>query len=181
MTLASNILQKASKRYFAPAQHLWYRAVQKEKAAWSVQVGITNRGLQNIGDVTAVEIVKEDLQKSWIRGNMAKIQAGEELVSLQWEGYSRTAADELYHTVWESVEGTEIIRSPVTGRILQTVDVEEEGEIDDETVLAEIACTEVELGKAARRWIEEVEYDAFLQKTPPGKFAEAIDDSSVSS
>jgi len=181
MTLASNILQRASKRYFAPAQHLWYRTVQKDKVTWRVQIGMTNKGLENIGDVTAVELVKDDLRKAWMASKNATVKAGEELVTLQWEGYTQTTADELYHTVWESVEGTEAITSPVTGEIVHTVNIENEGEIDEETVLVDIACTATDLDQAASHWVDEMEYEKTLRSATPGKFSDtAVDQSSAS-
>ena len=42
-----------------------------------------------------------------------RVGRGHPLVSLSWEGYSRTAADELYHAVWESTEGVADLQAPI--------------------------------------------------------------------
>ena len=74
------------------------------------QVGLTQRGLEELGDIESID------------GPVARaslVKAGEPLVSLEWSGFKITEADELYHTVWENVEGVKQISLPVDASILE--------------------------------------------------------------
>lgn len=185
------MLPSVSRRYFAPALNLWYRAVTKPQAAtldsasWCVQVGITERGLDDLGDVTSV------LQALTVNNNgstsntriggtlqqspSSAVVAGQDLIRIHWEGYAQTSADELYHTVWDTIEGVQTFPSPVSGHIKHIVDNVDQEEVDEETVLVELLCDEASLQKAALGWIEEKEYLEIIQRQTRGKFADSVE------
>jgi glycine cleavage system H lipoate-binding protein len=187
------MLPTVSRRYFAPALNLWYRAVAKPQAAtsnsasWCVQVGITERGLDDLGDVTSVLQIhalnnnkKDNTSNNHIGDELkqnpsAIVVAGQDLIRIHWEGYAQTSADELYHTVWETIEGAQTIPSPVSGQIEHIVDNVDQEEVDEETVLVELSCDEASLQQAAIGWIEEKEYLDFIQKQSRGKFADSVE------
>jgi hypothetical protein len=185
------MLPRVSQRYFAPALNLWYRAVARPQAAtpnsasWCVQVGITERGLDDLGDVTSVlqipALNKNDSTSNNHSGGAlqqnasANVVAGQDLIRIHWEGYAQTSADELYHTVWETIEGAHTIPSPVSGQIEHIVDNVDQEEVDEETVLVELSCDEASLQQAAIGWIEEKEYLDCIQKQSRGKFAESVE------
>jgi len=76
-------IPKASRRYFSPALNLWYRAVVAKP--WRVQIGLTERGLDDLGDIVAVrqaEIMGHRRNLSAV----AKVSAGEDLIHVHWEG-----------------------------------------------------------------------------------------------
>jgi glycine cleavage system H lipoate-binding protein len=166
----STVLRNA-RRFFAPAQHLWFRTLQQDSTTstsslpqlWHVQIGMTERGLDHLGDITAVNIVQPERKEK---------SAGEDLLHLNWEGYEWTEADELYHTVWNSVEGVETLVSPVSGQVVASVDVEKEGVYDD-TVLVELACHETDLEAAMKTLVDEQSYNKIVLQQVAGKFADA--------
>jgi hypothetical protein len=181
------MLPNVSRRYFAPALNLWYRAVTRPQlatsnaASWCVQVGITERGLDDLGDVTSV------LQAHAFKNNntttnsalqqnpSAIVFAGQDLIRIHWEGYAQTSADELYHTVWDTIEGVETFPSPVSGQIEHIVDNVDQEEVDEDTVLVELSCDEASLQQAAAGWIEEKEYLDIIQRQSRGKFADSVE------
>ena len=120
----------------------WY----KENNYRYIDVGITDRGIDDIGDVTGVkpcftgmhmhthshshssrctetnedeneneneiENENENINKNipvW------KLKQEEDVLEIQWDAHLITSADELYHTVWETVSETSMIRAPFKG------------------------------------------------------------------
>jgi hypothetical protein len=179
------MLPSVSRRYFAPALNLWYRAVTRpqlatsDSASWCVQVGITARGLDDLGDVTSVlqaQAFKNTTNNEITSKNpSAIVVAGQDLIQIHWEGYAQTSADELYHTVWDTIEGVQTFPSPVSGQIEHIVDNVDQEEVDEETVLVELSCDEASLQQAAIGWIEEKEYLDIIQRQSRGKFADSVE------
>lgn len=89
-------------------------------------------------------------------------------------GYTHTSADEMYHTVWETVEGSKTIPSPVAGHVFSIVDNVEQEEVDEDTVLVEVSCDEASLREAAGEWVEQDEYENRLHRQSPGKFDDSL-------
>ncbi len=52
-------------------------------------------------------------------------------MELDWEGWGISDGDELYHTKWENLEGTHVIKSPTSGIIGEWGDLGEELDEDD--------------------------------------------------
>jgi hypothetical protein len=62
--------------------------------AVTMTVGLTERAFDMIGDVKRIETMVD---------TGAAVGAGEQLMKLHWEGFKRTASDELYHALWANV------------------------------------------------------------------------------
>ena len=62
-----------------------------------------------IGDVTEVRLT-EPLG--------SRVAALKPLVQLEWEGYKQSEGDELYHTIWETLSGTEVLALPFPAKVL---------------------------------------------------------------
>jgi len=48
-----------------------------------------------------------------------QLGSGAKLLDIQWEGFARTASDELYHAVWRNVTGTRSVEMPFAARVLR--------------------------------------------------------------
>jgi len=127
---------------------------------WSIRVGMTSHGLDELGDITSVNVVSRK----------STVKSGQDLLELEWEGFIQTEADELYHTVWGSIEGKKIVKAPVGGSLVQIVNLSLEGEIDEDTVIAELSCNESDLKQACASWLDDEGYNALLAKEVPGRF-----------
>ena len=98
---------------------------------WKVQVGITERGLEDIGDITAIDSLMDGAAVSAVsasqsttnthtqkmRKNRHRVERDAALIQIQWEAHRITTADELYHTSWDTLADTTTIRSPLAGRL----------------------------------------------------------------
>ena len=126
---------------FSPASHLWVRLTRDnaepagltpKRSAWHVHVGITERGMQDVGSITGLEQLAPP---------GTAVNVGEPLLRVSWEGHkisgatnpctssplpltpicayaSRADGDELYHTTWQNVEGETIVSAPVSGTLV---------------------------------------------------------------
>ena len=81
---------------FCARSHMWLR-LQKAastgglvapRAAWTVQVGLTARGLEDVGSVLGFERLAEP---------GTAIAAGQALLRIDWDAHLISGADELYH------------------------------------------------------------------------------------
>ena len=167
----------AGRKFFHPAQHLWLRANKLSAAShaysWQVEVGLTQRGLQDIGDISKVMYNQSLSRQSHNRKTDLgwKAQTGDPLLSIEWECHSISSADELYHTVWESISETTHIKSPVSGTIqdVYTTPPDKE-EMDEDTVLARILAPYESLQEQLAELMSEEQYQNFVDRTAPGKF-----------
>jgi len=125
-------------------------------STYRIEMGLTSYGLRDIGDVTRI---RKSLPPH-NDGKSSKLIKDESFLLLDWEGYSITSADELYHTVWENKEGTYEVKSPVTGSLREVRrigPVSQEG-LDETDVLAVVISSRSELEDVAKKWIDEKEY-----------------------
>ncbi len=74
-----------------------------------VNVSISDFGFDKIGDVLAISQENVPVQKSK-KGEFIANETS--LATLKWSGFHRTAADELYHSLWSNVNGTRNLRLP---------------------------------------------------------------------
>ena len=159
-------------RWFHPIKHTWIRATPTQASRnsnrnlYSLEIGLTERGLQDIGDLT--------MMKRMVASDMP-IKRGHELVNIEWEGHSITCADELYHTVWETFSGSTLVESPVTGVVDEIHTVSPSMCFDEETVLIKMTTTQEDFENAttSNDLVKEPEYLKILQSLPPGRFAES--------
>lgn len=110
-------------------------------ASCRLEIGMTERGLQDLGDISRITRLKDRLDG---------VKVGEDILSMDWEGHIITSADELYHTVWDPVEGKYLVEAPVAGKVEYLIEgngVAEESEVlvailadakSVETVMAEL-------------------------------------------
>jgi glycine cleavage system H lipoate-binding protein len=157
---------------FHPAQHLWLRvfplptldaiavAAPAVSRSIGVEMGLTARGLDEVGDIISLRRLMTPEQQ---------IKAGETILTIEWEGHTITSADELYHTVWETLEGTTAIRSPVNGIV---EDISDDINLDENSILVRMATTLDDLERATSKEIllKETDYARVLMKISPGMF-----------
>ena len=70
-----------------------------------VRVGLADRAFDEIGDVKAIARLAE---------TGTSVCRGENVCVLRWEGFKRTASDELYHAVWANASGDRDFTAPFT-------------------------------------------------------------------
>ena len=90
--------------------HLWVNLSRRAKTAVIARIGLTERGLQDIGSVSDYRYLKERSDST---------APPLPLLELDWDAYKISNADELYHCSWEAVDGTAIIHSPIPGTVVQ--------------------------------------------------------------
>ena len=120
--------------FFCKRNLVWLRL---STPTWG-KIGFTRAGVEQLGSVSRVDKCLEVGDK---------VEPGNTLITLSWEGYKRTAADELYHAVWDSIEGTTALRSPIHCTLTGLNDLEglleAQGPLNDEDVwLCEVAFEE---------------------------------------
>ncbi len=88
----------------------------------TIDVGMTDRGLEDIGDIQCYKYIDVETVQKQSAGAKENIntppllRAGiDSIVEIEWNAHLITEADELYHTVWETVSKTTQIVSPVDG------------------------------------------------------------------
>lgn len=133
---------------------------------YSLEIGLTKRGLDEVGDLICIK-------KLLPIDHSAEVRPGDALLRIDWEGHAITRADELYHTVWETMEGETRIRSPVYGTINHILVCEDDDVLDEDTVLIRMTSTMKDLEEEVRRknLANERDYFRLLQYIPPGKFS----------
>lgn len=163
--------------------------------AYAVEIGLTERGVEEVGDLTAIRRlisaetvlgsgggVRDDRRTTTPNDMVTMVEAGDNLLQIEWEGHSITSADELYHTVWETFSGETNIQSPLTGNILDMVVLGSSDDdddttlivVDEDTVLVTMKTTQDDLERAQRNniLVRENDYIRTLKSLSPGKFAD---------
>ena len=182
---ASSLIAKVASKLYVPSRHLWYRPCNPSSdwKSWLVEVGLTDRGLQDLGDVESIQLVKR-VDDS--------VHVNQEVLKIHWDGHIITAADELYHTVWENVSGVYSIPTPARGTIDQLfgqrrvsvgTDPDSAGHatagtaqtfnvsaIDEDDILMTIRTDAASLQDAIEHLVDEEEYERVVRDQPPGAF-----------
>lgn len=111
----------ASRRAFAtvlPAQgshgHAFSRCLHTSVVATSTQtttldVKLSDAELDAIGDPTSVTFPSIG----------EHVPAGRPVASVAWEGFQRSASDELYHAVWANAQGVKCITLPFSATVVK--------------------------------------------------------------
>ncbi len=161
---------------YHPLNHIWLRAKEplrktstKGASSRILELGLTERGLEDIGDVTS-------LQQS---STLSSLKRGDELIQIHFDGHSITSADELYHTVWETFSDHLSIVSPVSGKATENKSnteamlksLQEDG-FDEDTVLMGIETPQEEWEEICKQnqFVEKSEYFEIIEKQPRGAF-----------
>jgi len=165
-----------TQKFFLPNCHLWYRPVVIDELTSSrskmrgiagnivlIDIGITKRGLDDIGDITKI------LPQCDPTGTL--IKQGQELVKIEWDAHVITTADELYHAVWENVNGVFSISSAVDGILAATIP-SSVTYIDDTDVMATIATSKESITLAIQQHnlVDESTYHRMISRQSPGQF-----------
>lgn len=108
---------------------------------------MTDRGLQDLGDINTISRMKK-LHDT--------VEKGENLLSMDWDGHAITTADELYHTVWETISGTYSLKSPISGTIDYMIDGDDI--VDEDEVLVTLSTEENALQSILASLVTEDEY-----------------------
>jgi hypothetical protein len=150
------------KKLFLPSRHLWIRPSRTTNDMLSssatqlhLEIGITDRGWEDLGDITAIS------SQYHVHNT---IKQGDCLLTLDWDGHRISTADELYHTVWDSISGKCSLHSPLDGKIEYLAT--QEGTIsDDEDVLAVLSITGKDfLTNWMHNFAPEQEYQKLIDK-----------------
>ena len=120
---------------------------------------MTDRGLQDLGDIIEIKRGKQILEM---------VDEGESLLMIDWDGHRITTADELYHTVWETISGTYVLPAPVNGRIEYIIKGNDV--VDEDEILATLSTDESSLQKIMASLVSEKDYLKRIEN--PGAFHE---------
>lgn len=162
----------AGRRLFHPSAHLWLRATKEAakiastRHPWMVEIGLSERGLADIGDITSLTAVQVQKERSgWFA------RAGDKLVVIDWDAHSITSADELYHTVWETFSEQTVVCAPIAGVVdeVNTISPLVE-DLDEDTVLVRMRTDAESLSQSSKHMLEHDDYTNLVAKIPPGRF-----------
>lgn len=152
-----------------------------------VDVGLTKRGLDDIGDITSIQIIpsafhKKTLEKASqeevslpplpLKLPVHAVKYGQEIVKLNWDAHLITGADELYHTVWETISETTTIVAPVDGELVAIHCKEDDEWVDEDMVLFTLRTDGdlIEIHKRKNAWMQAEEYEEYVDSLEDGKF-----------
>lgn len=209
---ASQILGKSASnnqnmiRVFSPSLHMWLNAKpilltapqlqQKQPSQWQVKFGLTERGFDDIGDIERIQrcvppnnsahsITKESILSM---DSNREVLKGQELLQISWHGHRITQADELYHTVWETIEEDFLVQSPVEGEVIEVATENCWERFGTDMWLAKILIQQDALsellhhgdnagntniwGSSNPAWVDENEYNKRVEAMPAGVFAD---------
>lgn len=175
----------AARKFFSPSHHLWIRVAnpnrfsikpstneskteqhQNNESIILMNVGLTPRGLEDIGDINTITS-KYNAQDS------QRINFGDEIIEIEWDGHVHTEADELYHAVWETFTNATIIPSPISG-VIRNVHVVDRPSIhtvvDEETTLFTVEIDKKSFEKLPDTFVDEKTYDKHVERLPRGTF-----------
>lgn len=147
----------------------------REQKWYRVQLGLTQRGLDDIGDVSRIERMISDPPSPAASTSLPSaastsaepsaqqlvdVARRQELLRIYHEGHIITSADELYHAVWDTITDHVSICSPVAGKILSTPGLTRNGKttimedlfsdmrhIDDDTILIDMISMKEDVEK----------------------------------
>lgn len=116
---------------FCARTHTWLQRCGGNIA----RLGLTARGLEDVGSI--------DRMVPLVRVG-DRIDIATPLMEIEWSAYRVSAADELYHSAWENVEGIFTLEGPAacTLRALHHIALAKPHDLCDETWLAEVELDE---------------------------------------
>lgn len=91
---SSSWSQQPPPLYTSTHEVLRLESIDSHNGAVTMTVGLTERAFDLIGDVKTIEALVDA---------GAAVGAGGKIMNLHWEGFRRTASDELYHAIWANV------------------------------------------------------------------------------
>eukprot|EP00979_Chaetoceros_neogracilis_P002569 scaffold435_cov275-Chaetoceros_neogracile.AAC.21 len=186
---AMSPLQLSSQKLFLPSRHMWLRILEAplsshlSRMPWMINVGLTERGLDDIGDITSIQISSQfkmpshESLKSPNNGNKnnpipvpVPVRYGQDIVKLNWDGHLITKADELYHTVWETISETTSVVAPVDGEVCEIHCKEDDQWVDSDTALLTMSTDGDLIEMRKDEWMHAEEYEEYVYAMEKGKF-----------
>jgi len=160
-------------RYFDKNRHVWLRQLRPGLA----RLGLTRRALEECGSIDRVT------KTSSLPNGTDGYAAGTPLMEIEWSAFEISAADELYHTAWENVEGSFAVACSVpfaearfNEEAIREACRYEAQRFEEDTWLAEITLREgCELSEGGAL-CGAVEYESSLARLGRAMFAEDVDD-----
>lgn len=156
-------------RYCAKS-HTWLEHTSNS----TCRIGLTRRGLQDIGEATALDFSHSPVGTSRVASESAAL-----LVDIEWEAMRISDGDELYHTTWANVSDHKLIFWPTVSGTVSRVNealaqrIEEgtgfEVGIDDTDWLVEM-CNVVVDEAFSSSLLNEADYLAAVAAQGPGRF-----------
>jgi len=155
-------------------------------------VGITDRGLEGIGDITSMEknVLNKKQTTSYVAddgvllldaaaaaaagmdessSSLTVVKMGDKIMDINWDAHLITSADELYHTVWETISETTSVESPLDGMLGEIHDTDG-AFLDSDTTLFTLQTDYDWVGDDG--FMHEDEYQEFVDTSERGKFYE---------
>ena len=167
-----SVLQSSSSHLFP---------VMPSPTLFMVDVGLTKRGLDDIGDITSIQIPSA-FPKTLAEASQEEVtlpplpvhavKYGQEIVKLNWDAHLITGADELYHTVWETISETTTIVAPVDGELVAIHCKEDAEWVDEDTALFTLRTDGdlIDIHKKKNAWMQAEEYEEYVDSLENGKF-----------
>jgi len=112
-----NLSNQAREQTLYSKDHYWIQSLDTvKKDTVSVRVGVTSSFIdENLAhhDVEKIEILADANERTeMLKGNLLSTDNRKPLIRIDWSGYTISDGDELYHTVWDNVEGETHISRP---------------------------------------------------------------------
>ena len=151
--------------------HTW---LQQRSSPRLARIGLTDRALDDIGEVEAVQNLVS-------MGESVDINA--EMLKIDWEAMSISDGDELYHTRWANITGSHFLKAPVAGEIVAVNDAalrvgKYGGVIDADAWLVELS---LENGADLSHLCNADEYEEKARESGGGAFGASDDTLTYSS
>jgi hypothetical protein len=156
-----------------------------------VEIGWTLRGLDAMGDICSMKLIPSDTTSAAnvhidgddavglskadsVANTVVWYPSGQEFLRIEWDGFYRSEADELYHAVWDTIEGSTVLRCPVAGHVALLCCAMPLQILDETSVVAHVYCTNESLQQAIPSWMDASSYLEYtLEHVERGKFAES--------
>ena len=145
--LSSSTSAEVGVRYCARS-HTWMRPL----AGHRVRIGLTERGIDDIGEVDAFERLAS------VGATVGQCDA---LLRIDWQAMRISDGDELYHTRWANIEGDHTISAPCAATVIGFNEAALSGKfaggvLDAEEWLVELALTDTDMH--LNRLLSEADY-----------------------
>ena len=160
------------------------------KIIWNAEIGITDRFLDDVGDVMSIERCSEmksakssslscdtskgtmNMNDSYKKSKRQTLKTGDDVLSIHWDAHFISSADELYHTTWETISDTTTIKSPLDG-VLTDIVLEDPRTLDSDEVLFTMVADDEGLQRGISDFLHYDLYRDFVESSEQGKFYEA--------
>ena len=145
---------------FCPRSHAWVRIMADARC----RIGLTRRGLEDVGEATAIEF------SSPVGHRECSVDAV--LFGIDWEAMKISDGDELYHTTWANITGRKRVYWPVSGTVASVNEALSVPNIEEKDWLVELI---LDCDLQSTSLLTESEYLRVVQEQGPGLFGDEDD------